>query len=114
MIDRNGEKIAENLFFYLPDKYIDWPKVEISKRFSQITNKRWKLKLKSNAIARDVQISTSVAAQFSDNFIDLIPPDEFEIMIDCEQHLCAPARQGRSSLEQVLQLRCLRSAFQAS
>jgi beta-mannosidase len=103
VIDRNGEKIAENLFFYLPDKYIDWPKVEISKRFSQITDKQWKLKLKSNAIAKDVQISTYVAAQFSDNFIDSIPPDEFEITIDCEQSL--------SSIEPVLQLRCLKSVF---
>jgi beta-mannosidase len=97
VIDRNGEKIAENLFFYLPDKYIDWPKAEISKSFSQITDKQWKLKLKSNAIAKDVQISTSVAAQFSDNFIDLIPPDEFEVTINCEQ--------GLSSIEPVLQLR---------
>jgi len=106
VIDKDGKKIAENLFFYLPDKYIDWPKVEISKHFSQITDKQWKLKLKSNAIAKDVQISTSVAAQFSDNFIDLIPPDEFEITIDCEQHL--------SSIESVLQLRSLKSVFQTN
>ncbi|MFZ0034669.1 MAG: glycoside hydrolase family 2 protein, partial [Sedimentisphaerales bacterium] len=102
-LDRNGEKIAENLFFYLPDKYIDWPKVEISKRFSQITDKQWKLKLKTNAIAKDVQITTAVAAQFSDNFMDLVPPDGFEITIDCEQ--------GLSSIEPVLQLRCLKSVF---
>jgi hypothetical protein len=114
MIDRNGEKIAENLFFYLPDKYIDWPKVEISKRFSQITDKQWNLKLKSNAIARDVQISTSVAAQFSDNFIDLIPPDEFEITIDCEQDVWVPPRRGPSSIESVLQFRCLKSVFQTN
>jgi beta-mannosidase len=122
VIDKNGEKIAENLFFYLPDKYIDWPRVEISKSFSQITDKQWKLKLKSSAIAKDVQISTSsatarsavtsVAAQFSDNFIDLIPPDEFEITIDCEQHLWAAARQVPSSIEPVLQLRSLKRVFQ--
>ena len=114
LIDKDGKKIAENLFFYLPDKYIDWPKVEISKRFSQITDKRWKLKLKSNAIAKDVQISTSVAAQFSDNFIDLIPPEEFEITIDCEQHVWVPARRGPSSIEPILQLRSLKSVFQTN
>jgi beta-mannosidase len=111
VIDKDGKKIAENLFFYLPDKYIDWPKVEISKGFSQITDKQWKLKLKSTAVAKDVQISTSVAAQFSDNFIDLIPPDEFEITIDCEQHLWVPARRGPSSIEPALQIRCLKSVF---
>ncbi|MBN1391901.1 MAG: hypothetical protein JW947_03760 [Sedimentisphaerales bacterium] len=86
-IERNGEKIAENLFFYLPDKYIDWPRAEISRSVSQITDKKWKLKLKANAIARDVQISTSEAAQLSDNFIDLIPPDDCNITIDCKQCL---------------------------
>jgi beta-mannosidase len=111
VMDRNGEKIAENLFFYLPDKYIDWPKVEIDKSFSQITDKQWKLKLKTNAIAKDVQISTSAAAQFSDNFIDLIPPDEFEITIDCEQHLWVPTRRVPSSIEPVLQLRSLKRVF---
>jgi beta-mannosidase len=121
VIDRNGEKIAENLFFYLPDKYIDWPKVEISKGFSQITDRQWKLKLKTNAIAKDVQISTSsatarsavtsAAAQFSDNFIDLIPPDESEITIDCEQHLWVPPKGGPSSIEPVLHVRCLKSVF---
>jgi len=126
LMNRDGEKIAENLFLYLPDKYIDWPEVEITKQFSQITGKKppflppargrgvascakYKLKLKSNAIAKDVQISTTVPAQplsgagpaqFSDNFIDLIPPDEFEIIIDSEQQL--------SSIELALQLRSLK------
>jgi beta-mannosidase len=112
VIDKNGEKIAENLFFYLPDKYVDWPRVEISKSFSQMTDKQWKLKLKSSAIAKDVQIITSPAAQFSDNFIDLIPPDEFEITIDYEQHLWGAARQVPSPIEPVLQLRSLKRVFQ--
>jgi beta-mannosidase len=99
LMEKDGKKIAENLFLYLPDKYIDWPEAKITKLFSQTTDKQWKLKLKSNAIAKDVQISTSVAAQFSDNFIDLIPPNEFEITIDCEQQV--------SSIESVLQLRSL-------
>ncbi len=117
LIDKDGEKIAESLFLYLPDKYIDWPKIEISNRFSQINDKQWKLTLKSNAIAKDVQISTfpatacsavtSAAAQFSDNFIDLIPPDEFEITIDA-------SKEGTSSIAPVLQLRCLKSVFKTS
>ncbi|MFA5238543.1 MAG: sugar-binding domain-containing protein [Phycisphaerae bacterium] len=104
VLDKDGEKIAENLFFYLPDKYIDWPKTEISRSFSQITEKQWKLKLKSNAIAKDVQISAIAPAQFSDNFIDLIPPDEFEITIDA-------AGCDTYSIESALQLRCLKSVL---
>ncbi len=103
LMEKNGKKISENLFFYLPDKYIDWPEVEITKRLSQITDKLWKLNLKSNTVAKDVQIQcrhAGTSAQFSDNFIDLIPPDEFEITIDCEQQL--------ASLESALQLRSLK------
>jgi len=91
---------------------IDWPEVEITSRFSRITHKQWKLKLKIQmqwqgphfatfcpcfrrgklvpakagmGTTKDVQISTTASAQFSDNFIDMIPPGEFEITIDCEQ-----------------------------
>ncbi len=85
VMEKNGEKITENLFLYLPDKYIDWPKVEITKKLKQINEKQWKLKLKANAIAKDVQILTTVPTQLSQNFIDLIPHDEFEITIDCHQ-----------------------------
>ncbi|UCE99379.1 MAG: glycoside hydrolase family 2 protein [Planctomycetota bacterium] len=103
LMKQNGIKIAENLFFYLPDKYIDWPKVKITKRLSKITEKQWKLTLKSNAVAKDVQISTSVPAQFSDNFIDLIPPDGFEIKINFEQPF--------SAIEPLLKLCSLKSVF---
>jgi len=103
LMEQDGKKIAENLFFYLYDKHLDWPEVEITKNLFQITEKQWNLKLKSNAVAKDVQISTSVPAQFSDNFIDLIPPNEFEITINCEQPLPA--------IEPFLQLHLVNSVF---
>lgn len=98
-MENNGQKIAENLFLYLPDKYVDWPEAEITSRLSPIAENQWKLKLKSNAVVRDVQISTTVDAKLSNNFIDLIPPGESEITIECEQRVC--------SLESLLQLRSL-------
>ena len=100
VMDRDGEKIAENLFFYLPDKYIDWPAAEITREFSQIADKQWKLKLKSNAVAKDVQLSSTVAMRFSDNFVDLVPPDGFGIIIDCEQEI--------GSLESAIKIHWLR------
>ncbi|MHC4913444.1 MAG: beta-mannosidase, partial [Planctomycetota bacterium] len=102
-VEKNGKKIAENLFFYLPDKYIDWPEVEITSRISQINDRQLKLKLKSNAIAKDVQIKSFVEAKFSDNFIDLIPPEEREITLDCEQPV--------SSIESELRLSSVKSVF---
>ncbi|UCC22432.1 MAG: hypothetical protein JSW23_11755 [Planctomycetota bacterium] len=104
LVEKDGEKIAENLFFYLPDKYIDWPRVEIIKSVCQIADKQWRLELKSNAIAKDVQINRSVAAEFSDNFVDVIPPRQVEITIDCEQ--------PTGSIEPELQLKSINSVFQ--
>ncbi|MCK4751797.1 MAG: glycoside hydrolase family 2 protein [Planctomycetes bacterium] len=97
VMEKGGEKIAENLFCYLPDKYIDWPIIKITKQLKQINEKQWKLKLKSNAIVKDVQILTTIPAQFSENFIDLIPPYESEITIDCREQV--------ASLESALRLR---------
>ena len=104
-MDNDGEKIAENLVFYLPDKYIDWPQAQITTRCRQVTDSQWKLKLKSNVVTKDVQIITAVPAKFSDNFIDLVPPDESEITIDCSQPI--------ASLESVLHLRCIKSPSNA-
>ncbi|MHC4160094.1 MAG: beta-mannosidase, partial [Planctomycetota bacterium] len=106
LMEQGGEKIAKNFFLYLPDKYINWPEVEITKHLLKTNEKQWKLKLKSNAVAKDVQISTSVPAQFSDNFIDLIPPDDYEITINSEQPI--------SAIEPLLQLRSLKCVFKTN
>ena len=97
----NDKKIVENLFFYLPDKYIDWPSVKITKYLYQIADRKWKMKLQSNAVAKDVQISAADPVQFSDNFFDLVPPDELEVTIECQQQ--------STSIESQLQLRCLKN-----
>ena len=99
-LNRDGGKVAENLYFYLPDKYIDWPEAQISSRLSRAAENQWKLKLKASAIAKDVRISSSVPAQFSDNFLDLIPPDEYEITIT--------SKEQATSLEAALQLHSLK------
>lgn len=103
LMENDGEKISENLLLYLPDKYIDWPKTEFRKRFSQTSGKAWKVKLKSNAIAKDVQLSTTVPAQLSDNFIDLIAHEEFELMIDFQRQV--------SAIEPVFKLQSVESIF---
>ncbi|MHC4457247.1 MAG: glycoside hydrolase family 2 protein [Planctomycetota bacterium] len=102
LMKRDGRKIAENLFFYLPDKYIDWPKQQIKKKATKINKNRWELELKADAITRDVQIITTVPAQLSDNFIDLIPPHSADIVIHCHQKV--------PSLEPLLKFRSFKSA----
>lgn len=93
VLEREGENIADNLFLYLPDKYIEWPDMKITKRLSGINDTQWKLTLNANAVAKDLLIQSHGAetpAQFSDNFIDLIPPYEARITIDTAQPSSAP------------------------
>jgi beta-mannosidase len=80
-VETHGDKIAENLFLYLPDKYIDWPQACINREFQQLTDTTWKLKLNSNILAKDVQIYGSQVAHLSDNFIDLMPNRDYEVDI---------------------------------
>ena len=103
VIDKDGEKMAENFFFYLPDKYIDWPNAEITKQLSRITDSRWELKLKTDMVVKDVQINSDVPAQFSDNFIDMLPGCDYEIIIDSDSQLTA--------LEDAIHIRSVRDVF---
>ena len=99
LLEKDGKKIAENLFFYLPDKYIDWPKPKINSQLRQITDRQWKLKLAPNTVIRDLQIHPDrdgMSLKISDNFIDLLPFNETEVTIVCEHQLV--------SLESSLQL----------
>jgi len=97
-VEKNDLVACENLYFYLPDKYIDWPIVHITPKISPLDCGRWKLSLKSDTIAKDVQILCPSAAQFSDNFFDLVPavsraepPQlEFNVIIDCSTSQTGP------------------------
>lgn len=87
VIEREGKNIVENLYFYLPDKYIDWPRANFDKQLSQINEQQWLLKLKADCVAKDVQISFDTAAGYNNNFIDIIPPGQAEILIDCQPQI---------------------------
>ncbi len=102
LMEKDGKKISENLLFYLPDKYIDWPNVKIETDFVPLTKKKCRLTLKSNAIAKDVQIKTPSPARFSNNFIDLLPPQQCVITIDFAQM--------PSSVQSLTTLRSIRPA----
>jgi beta-mannosidase len=81
-IEKDSATIAQNLFFYLPDKYIDWPKVDIKKRLEKIKPRKWILNLSSSALAKDVHIEPTTPAVLSDNFLDILPCREAHIIMD--------------------------------
>lgn len=97
---KNGKKAAENLYFFLPDKHINWPKPRFEKHVSLTNGKSLRLRLKSNAVIRDMQITCVEGARLADNFIDLVPPDEVEIILPQLPHY-----QPVAAIEQSLQVR---------
>ncbi|MCX5633079.1 MAG: hypothetical protein NTW93_05350 [Phycisphaerae bacterium] len=64
--------IAQNSFFYLPDKYINWPAAKIEVKSERRDNCEWLLKLKASSAIKDLYIDLPFDAQLSDNFFDLL------------------------------------------
>ncbi len=74
--------IAENHFLYLADKYVQWPRAEISSRLSQSDNGKWMLTLTSGAVAKDVQITAH--CRLSDNYFDLMPRQPRAVLLQTD------------------------------
>ena len=87
---RDDIKVAENSFFYLPDKYLNWPKTRITTKISAIDEQNWELKLACDVAAKDVRIVTDSHARLSDNFINLLNRDERTVQINTKQQKSAP------------------------
>jgi len=90
-LNYGGRKIAENLFFYLPDKYIDWPRPSITTHLARDSEKTWKLKLTTNALAKDVEIQTGEQIHLTNNFIDLLPPNQYHVQLHPAHTSYAPS-----------------------
>jgi beta-mannosidase len=73
--------LAENLHFYLPDKYIDWPQPTITNQLSQTDAKTGLLTLSSDTFARDVVVHLPGAVKLSDNYVDLLPHKSIQIHV---------------------------------
>jgi len=76
--------LAENLYLYLPDKYIDWPSALVKHELAQIDANKCLLTLSSDTIAKDAAIDVPTAVGFSDNYIDLLPrtPRQIHVCFD--------------------------------
>lgn len=79
--DRDGNIIStKDYFFFWPNK-LDLPETQIESRISY-KDGEYSVTLTSNKLAKDVFIEIPVlGAQFSDNFIDLLPGEERTIII---------------------------------
>ena len=73
--------LAENIYFYLPDKYIDWPEPNLTQQLTQVSRDKALLTLRSDTIAKDVRIESEHILELSDNFIDLLPGTQRQVEV---------------------------------
>ena len=72
LLENDKTVIAQNSFFYLPDKYLNWPAEKINLQAERIDDYGWLLKLKSSSVIKDLYIDMPLDAAVSDNFFDLL------------------------------------------
>jgi beta-mannosidase len=84
-LQNEDTQIAQNIFFYLPDKYIQWQKPKIEKNLSKLDHCRYQISLSSDTMVRDLQISADQRIEYEDNYIDLIPGKERKIIMKADK-----------------------------
>jgi beta-mannosidase len=83
-LENNGCLLTERLFLYMPDKYLEWPPASISVAIHRLDDQTCELNLKTDTLAKDVQIIADVGHQLSDNFFDLLPSRPMRITVRTE------------------------------
>lgn len=79
-LENDNNILSQNSFFYLPDKYINWPKANIEIQ-SERKDKDWHLKLKSSSTVKDIYIELPIDAELNDNFFDILTDDPKNVII---------------------------------
>ncbi len=74
---KSGDVVAaEDCFFYLPDKYINWPQPQFTYSTTSIDSGRVNMLIEPKTAVKDLYIDSPYAA---DNFIDLISERVYEV-----------------------------------
>ena len=81
LLENDKMTVAQNSFFYMPDKYINWPQAKIEVQGERRNDREWLLKLKASSAIKDLCIDTSFDAQLSDNFFDLLTDETKNVII---------------------------------
>jgi len=103
LLENDKTVIAQNNFFYLPDKYINWPGAKINIQSERRDNCEWLLKLKSSSAVKDLYIDTPFDARLSDNFFDLLANEIKTVTIRTKEAI--------DDLPKKISLTCVNSIF---
>jgi beta-mannosidase len=103
LLENDKTVIAQNSFFYLPDKYIDWPAAKIVMQNEQLNDYNWLLRLKASSAIKDIYIEMPFDAELSDNFFDLLTDKPKTVTIHTAEVI--------DDLPQEISLTCVNSIF---
>jgi beta-mannosidase len=80
-LESHQKTIAENFYFFLPDKQIDFPKPKIEINTTTLDSGQSQLIIKSDTFVKDFYIQAEKQTGFSDNFFDLQANKQFTLKI---------------------------------
>jgi beta-mannosidase len=85
LLQGEAQVIAENSFFYLPDKYFAFPGGDVETKAEKIDKHKWKLTLNSKKLVKDLYIDCPFEACLSDNYFDLLSSEPKTITIKTDE-----------------------------
>ena len=87
LLQNDAEIIAQNTFFYVPDKYFDFAICDIKLSAKKVDELNWNLTLSSKKLVKDIYIDCPFNAELSDNYFDLLTFDPVNIKIKTDMSL---------------------------
>ena len=86
-LENDGGMIAENSYFYLPDKYMDYPEPKVEMNAEKISGRKWQVDINSSNAVRDLCFVCDFEAEFSDNFFDLLLPEIRSVIVETSEEM---------------------------
>ncbi len=88
-IQLQGDKevLAENSFFFVPDKYFNFAPANIVTKAEKIDELNWNLTLSSKNLVKDVHIDCAFDAELGDDYFDILTDEPVNIKIKTAEPL---------------------------
>ncbi len=85
LLENGDDVIAENSFFFVPDKYFDFPIGDVEVKTKRLDKLKWEIVLKSKNMVKDLCIDCDFDADLSDNYFDLLNNKSKSITIETDE-----------------------------
>ncbi len=81
LLQGDKEVIAENTFFFVPDKYFNFTPANVSLKAEKIDELNWNLTVSGKNLVKDVHIDCAFDADLSDDYFDILTDKPVNIRI---------------------------------